>query len=104
MMPKSFKQTFKYNDLLVPKEHRETAQRLSFELWNQLMRINSTYPRAQIHVEHFLRTRDDGYTIDMKLRCSNPEVQEMLDRAYRMYMKLPVFDIPESLNKKDIFQ
>lgn len=102
MLPKPFKQKVHYNDLVVPKEHRETAQRMSMDIWNQLMRINSAFPRVQIKVDHFLREMEGGlYTIDIKVSCSNPEVQKHLDDAYKRWMYWPRFSRPEILRDSD---
>lgn len=103
MLPKSFKQKTHYNDLIVPKEHRETAQRLSMDIWNQLCRINSAFPEEEITVDHFLREMDRGlYTIDMKVTSTNPKVQRHLDEAYKRWMYFPRFPRPDILRDSDL--
>lgn len=102
MIPKPFKQKVHYNDLIVPKDHRETAQRMSMDIWNQLGRINSAFPNEEITVDHFLREMGGGlYTIDMKVTSTNSEVQKHLDQAYRQCMYWPRFERPEILRDSD---
>jgi len=92
MIPKEIKQSVLYNHLLVPKAHRETAQRLDMEIWNDIMRINSAFPRAQIIIEHVIRDLNTKcYSLDMKIACRNPKVQKLLDECYERHMYLPMF-------------
>lgn len=102
MLPKPIKQKVHYSDLIVPKEHRETAQRMSMDIWNQLGRINSAFPKEEILVDHFLRKMEGGlYTIDMRVASSNPEVQQHLDEAYNRWMSWPCFSRPAILTDND---
>lgn len=102
MIPKPFKQKVHYNDLIVPKNHRETAQRMSMDIWNQLGKINTAFPSEEITVDHFLREMGGGlYTIDMKVTSANSEVQKHLDEAYKQWMYWPRFERPEILRDSD---
>ena len=92
MIPKEIKQIVRYNHLLVPKEHRETAQRLDMDIWNDIMMINSAFPRAQIVIEHVIKNLNSKcYSLDMKLTCKNPKVQKLLNEHYEKHMCLPMF-------------
>ncbi len=87
MIPEPIKQVVKYNQLLVPKEHRETAQRLDMDIWNDIMRINSAFPRAQIVVDHKIRDLNSKcYSLDRKLTCRNPKVQKLLNEFYEKHI------------------
>lgn len=98
MIPKPFKQITHYNDLLIPKEHINKSQEMNRELWNQLMRINSAFPRVTITVEHLLKDLGGGYySIDMKLKSRNAEVQKHLYTAYTNHIHLPYFRKSEAL-------
>jgi hypothetical protein len=93
MAPKEIKQIMSYNHLLVPKEHRTISQELSMDIWNDISRINSAFPRAQIVVEHLIKDVDSKcYSIDMKLSCRNTKVQKLLDEYYQKHMYLPMFE------------
>ena len=107
MMPKEIKQIMRYNHLLVPKEHRETAQRLDMDIWNDIMTINSAFPRAQITVEYVIKDLNSKcYSLDMKLTCRNPKAQKLLDEYYERHMHLPMFlkdeNYPYSLKAGDL--
>ncbi len=100
MIPKPFTQKTHYNDLFIPKEHIEKSRELNMELWNQLMRINSTYPKEEIIIEHTLKDfGTDRYSFDMKLSCKNTEVQQHLDEAYKRHIYLPQFEKPENFER-----
>jgi len=103
-MPRSFKQITHYNDLLIPKEHINKSREMNGELWNQLMRINSAFPKMTIVVEHLLKDfGDEFYSLDMKLKCKNVDVQKHLDAAHKSHMYLPRFrksdNFPYSLKR-----
>lgn len=71
---------------------------MNMELWNQLMRINSAFPKVTITVEHLLKDLGgDHYTLDMKLKCRNLDVQTYLDAAYRNHIHLLYFRKSETL-------
>ena len=92
MTPKTIKHIMQYNELLVPIEHRETSERLSIDIWNDIMQINSAFPRAQIVVEHVVKELNSKcYTLDMKLKCRNPKVQQLLNDHYEKHMYWPMF-------------
>jgi len=55
MIPKPFKQITHFIDLLIPKEHISKSREMNMVLWNQLMRINSAFPKVTITVEHLLK-------------------------------------------------
>jgi len=96
-MPKEIKQIMRYNHLLVPKEHRTTVHELNMDIWNDITRINSAFPRAQIVVEHVIKDVDSGcYSLDMKLSCKNLKVQKLLDEYYEKHMYLPMFQKDEN--------
>ena len=92
MIPKEIKQITKYNTMLIPKEHRESAHRAHMKIWGDIMKINSAFPRAQIEVEHIIKDLNGKcYSLDMKLSCKNPEVQKLLNEHYERHMYLPIF-------------
>lgn len=91
MIPKPFKQSLKYNELFMPKEHRQVVDRSNMDLWNDLMAINSNFPKAQIRIDHVVKDFGHSYGIDMKLHCANPVVQEQLNAAYERNMRIPRF-------------
>lgn len=91
MLPKPFKQTLKYNELLMPKEHRQVVDLANMELWNDLMAINTNNPNEEIRIDHVVKDLGHSYAIDMKLHCDNPAVQKQLDAAYERNMRLPRF-------------
>ena len=67
------------------------------------MGINSAFTEVIITIEHLLKDLDrDYYSIDMKLKCGNSDVQKHLDVAYRNHFYLPYFRKSETLcfNKK----
>lgn len=55
MIPKTFQKTFKYNDLLMPKEDRQINDNINFELWRDLMVINSNYPQEEIRIDRIVK-------------------------------------------------
>jgi len=93
MQPKPFKQSLKYNPLLLPKEHRQTIQNSNYDLWNELTIINANFPTEEIFVDHVIKDYGGTYGVDLKLTCSNKTVQQMLDSAYERQMRLPRFAI-----------
>lgn len=96
MIPKAIKQSVSYNDLLIPKEHTNKSREMNMGLWNQIMRINSAFPREEITVEHLLKDMPGGrYSLDMRLGCSNPQVQKLLNEAYSLHIYLPSFKRPD---------
>ena len=103
MLPMPFKQTMLYNQLLIPEEHRKKAQEMSMDIWNDLTRIDSAYPSEEITIEHILKDLGKGlYSIDMRLNCANPKVQEYLDKAYEQHMYLPRLDKPDCLTESNV--
>ena len=105
MLPKPFKQTVLYNHMLIPEDHRRTSQEMNMDIWNDLMRINSSYPKEEILIEHVLRDLGRGqYSIDMRLICSSQEVQNKLDEAYERHMYWPRFKKPDTLNESDFLE
>lgn len=97
MIPKPFTQKALYNELLIPKDHIEKSRELNMELWNQLMRINSAYPKEEIIIEHTLKDfGDDRYSLDITLSCKNTDVQQYLDEAYKKHIYLPQFEKPNN--------
>lgn len=98
MIPKPFKQITHFNDLLIPKEHINKSREMNRELWNQLMIINSAFPKVTITVKHLLKDLGgDYYSIDMKLKCRNADVRKHLDTAYRNHIHLPYFRKSDTL-------
>lgn len=96
MIPKPFKQVTRYNDLFIPKKHRDRNHNANRDLWNQLTTINSAYPKEEIVIEHVIKHINQSYySFDMKLSCSNKEVQKHLDEAYERHMRLPYYEKPE---------
>ena len=91
MIPKPFKQSLKYNELFMPKEHRQVIDLSNMDLWNDLMAINTNFPKEQIIIDHVVKDFGHSYGIDMKLYCKNPAVQQQLDAAYERNMQLPRF-------------
>ncbi len=91
MLPKPLKQTLKYNNLLMPKEHRQVNDNSNFELWNALMAINSNHPTDEITIDYIVKDFGHYYGIDMKLACDNPLVQKQLDDVYERNIKIPRF-------------
>lgn len=72
------------------------------DIWNDIMHIDSAYPKDEIVVEHILRDLGRGqYSLDMRLSCSNPEVQRHLDTAYEKHMYWPRFEKPSCLQDAD---
>jgi hypothetical protein len=103
MIPKPFNQKQKYNELILPKEHRESAQRASTDIWNELTKINQAYPNDEIVIEYFLRDMGKGlYSIDMRLSCDRIDVQQHLNQAYERYMQLPRFVKPQHLTDEEL--
>ena len=91
MLPKTIKQSLKYNELLMPKEHRRTIDTSNFDLWNEITTINTAFPDEQIFVEHHVKEFGHYYGIDLKLLCDNPVIQRHLDEAYETHMQIPRF-------------
>ncbi|MBD1365146.1 hypothetical protein IDJ77_15120 [Mucilaginibacter sp. ZT4R22] len=91
MIPKPFKQSLKYNSLLMPKEHREVVDRANMDLWNDLMAINTNNPKEEIKIDHVIKDLGHSYAVDMKISCKNSAVQQQLDAVYERNMRLPRF-------------
>jgi|GEM_PF-2852802 hypothetical protein len=91
MQPKSFKQSLKYNPLLLPKEHKQAIQNINYDLWNDLSIININFPKDEITIDHIIKDFGKTYGIDLKLGCKNKTVQQLLDAAYEKHMRLPRF-------------
>lgn len=91
MLPKPFQQNLKYNELLMPKEHRQVNDTSNLELWNDLMAINSNHPNEEIRIDHVVKDFGYSYGIDMKLSCTDQVVQQQLNNAYERNMRIPRF-------------
>jgi hypothetical protein len=91
MPPKPFKQSLKYNPLLLPNEHKEAIQHINYELWNELAIINNNFPRVEITVNHLIRDFGKTYAVDLELSCKDKEIQAMLDDCYERQMRLIKF-------------
>jgi len=92
MLPKTIKQSLKYNPLLLPTAHKCVIQLSNIALWNEVSIINSHYPNEQITADHIVRESGNYYSIDLELKCENKTVQKMLDAAYERNMELPRFE------------
>lgn len=82
MLPKPIEQLIKYNPFFLPKKDTKTSRELNQEFWNQLMLINSGFPKALIVVEHIIKDLGQYYTLDLKLSCKNETVQAALNSIY----------------------
>lgn len=103
-MPKSIKQSLKYNSLLLPKDHKNEIQLANFDLWNELSRINLAFPKVQINVDHVIKDFGNYYGIDLRLSCRNMDVQKLLDDTYERTMRLPRFEKHEHFEAMKAFK
>lgn len=75
---------FEYSELEYTSESRRKLARSNIEFWQKLQAIEMKYG-ILLRISHSLKHDFNGYLDALKFECSNPDMLNEAEAAYRQY-------------------